>query len=579
MFRHPPPRPPVSPRPRRWPALLALAAVLVLGPGIVAWPLPVVFATEFVACRVGEVAAHTWALATALTERAPVLVATQAVGFPEGVTYVLVDPANLPAWALGSRLGPAAGYNAVLWSGLLLAGAGGALLARRVGGAPWLGALAAMACPALLSAASPGTTEDYAVGWVAVHLALLLGYARAGGWLRWLGATVTLVLAVHGGPYNGVWAGLIDATVGVACLARVRRQGWRPVLRVLAVGACAAAACTPFAWALLTQRAPGLPGTRPGAGLQSPPPGSVLAFRALPVPSADLLDLVVPSWFTGGKRSLATTAYLGPVAVLLGVGAVVRDRRRWPWLAGAAAFALLALGAWIMVGGRPLRMAGAGVPGPAAVLMGALPPLAHLTRWFRAGAVATLLLAPLVSTWGRHRGAPAVALLVVLDGLAASPVPWPLVTSPVPDAGPVLALAGPGAVVDLPAELRERPPPGCFTDHPLLLQVLHGRPRAGPTVIAAEVGPRAAAATAAIVAIGRDAVLPEAVRSTLLADGFRWAVLHRPAVRGEPEARRRLTFCLGEPVVLGDALAVWDLRGRGTRCRERASDPLPGYVP
>ena len=87
----------------------ALAAVLVLGPGILAWPLPVVFATEFVACRVGEVAVHTWALATALAERAPVLVATQAVGFPEGVTYVLVDPANLPAWAVGARLGLAAG--------------------------------------------------------------------------------------------------------------------------------------------------------------------------------------------------------------------------------------------------------------------------------------------------------------------------------------------------------------------------------------------------------------------------------------------------------------------------------------
>ncbi|MBN1336771.1 MAG: hypothetical protein JXB39_12505 [Deltaproteobacteria bacterium] len=568
-----PPDLPTEPRTGRHRVALALAAALALGPFVLAWPLPLAGSRSFLAFRIGEVALHTWALATALAQRMPFRVHTGAMGFPEGIDYVLVDPANLPAFAVGSLLGPAAGYNAVVWSGLVLAGLGGALLARRVGGAPWLGAIAAMACPTLLSAVSPGTTEDFAVGWVAIHLALLLGYVQAGGTLRWLGATLSLVLAVHGGPYNGVWAALADAAVGCGLVWKARRDGWRPVGRALAVGGSALALCAPFAWTLLTERTPGLPGTRALAGLQRPPLGSVLAFRTLPSPSADVLDLWLPAAFTGGKQPFASTAYLGPVALLFAVGAVVRDRRRWPWLAGALAFALVSLGAWILVGGRPLRVGQGLVPGPAAALMAALPGLlARLTRWFRAGAVATFLLAPLVSTWGRSRAGPVVALLVVLDAVVCSPVPWPLLATPAPDVAPLLALPAPGALVDLPAEIRDRPPPGCFTDHPALLQVYHRRPTAGPLVLAPDVGPRAREAGEVVEAVAREAVLAPGTRESLLEEGFRYVVLHRRAVRGDPEARRRLTACLGEPVAMTEALGIWDLQVRGTRCREHAPE-------
>ena len=104
------------------------------------------------------------------------------LGWPAGVRLVLVDAANLPAFALGQTLGgPAAGYNSVLYFGLVLQGVAGALLARTVGGAPWLGAIAAMACPTLLSNAADGMTEGFAVGWVGVQLAALLRALRGDG--------------------------------------------------------------------------------------------------------------------------------------------------------------------------------------------------------------------------------------------------------------------------------------------------------------------------------------------------------------------------------------------------------------
>ena len=109
---------------------------------------------------------------------------------------------------------------------------------------------------------------------------------------------------------------------------------------------------------------------------------------------ADALDLLVPGALTG-VADWATTAYLGPVLVVAATAGLWRERRLWPWAVGAAAFASLALGPFLVVGGEVL---GSVTPGR---LLEALPGLDRLSRWYRAGAVAVLLLAPVAARSSR----------------------------------------------------------------------------------------------------------------------------------------------------------------------------------
>lgn len=287
---------------------LALGLTLVLLPALLLWPLPVVFGQQVLAAPDQEAATHIWGLWAALREGTPLLLRTSLLGWPEGVELVLVDPANLPAFALGQALGgPAGGYNLVLYLGLSLQGLGGALLTRRLGGPAWLGALVAMACPTLLANAADGQTEGFAVGWVGLQLALLLSFVERGGVARGLLAGAALALAWYGGPYNGLFASALDLVVGLGLLLRTRadRARLRETLRrLLSAAGAGVLMVLPLARAILTMRDPTLPGSGLRAGLPRVVENPEI-FRGGVQTGADLLDPWLPGPLTGGEAPVS----------------------------------------------------------------------------------------------------------------------------------------------------------------------------------------------------------------------------------------------------------------------------------
>jgi len=547
---------PPSARPERW----ALAGVLTLLPLLLSWPLPARFTSHVMAAPDQEAAPHIWGLWAAGQTAQPLRIETFLQAFPDGVGLVLVDPLNLPAYHLGALLGPAAGYNLVLITGIVLMGIAGALLARELGGRPWLGATAAMACPTLLANAADGMTEGFGVGMVGVFLALLLRARRSES--RWTTVLAGLALGATtwAGPYNAIWAGLLG--LGVAAWTTWRRR-WDHLRTTAMVGAIGVLVGLPVGVAIFRSRDEGLPGGSDRAGLPEIIENPHI-FRGGVRTGADLLDPLLPIQLTGSEADVSHTAYLGLVLVAAACVAAVRHPRARPFLAAAAAFALLSLGPWLYLGGSVLRLGDAPLAGPAGLAILAVPVLGRLTRWYRAGAVATLLLAPLAARLPRSTPvAIGLGLAILIDTLALAPLAWPLHASALPPTRPIAQLPHPGALLELPPVTSGEPPPGAWRDLSALAQVQHGRPIGG-SMMGLGVSPAAREGTDAIRALTRtgqlDGVLHERIRS----DGFRYLVIHlahHPVPRAGGE---HLTACLGPPVVHTATLRVHDLGVPGT---------------
>jgi hypothetical protein len=537
---------------------LALVLALVLAPVLVTWPVLPAFTEALPAAPDQEASAHLWGLWAALETGHPLILETDLLAWPTGTPMVLVDPGNLPWFALGSVLGPVAGYNAVVLAGAVLMAVAGALLAREAGGSPALGALLGAACPTALGHAAEGMTEGAGVGWVGIHLALLLAFRREGR--PWQGALAVLsgAAAWYAGPYNGVWAALLGLGLAAGSLPGLRRGQWRPLARLAGAGAAAAALVAPLAHAVLTVRPPSQPGSADRAGLPRVHEWPD-RFRGGLETGADLLDPLLPVVLTGGEAPVPHTAYLGIVLVSAAAWATLRDRRRWPWLAGAGVFALLSLGPWLYLAGRALRVGGGVVPGPAAALMLAVPGLARVTRWYRAGAVAGLLLAGLGSAAARRPASRvALGIVVVLDALLLSPLTWPLHRSALPDTAPYAALAEPGALVELPPATTGEPPPGRWRDRTVLAQALHGR-AVGGGAMGVPPSDAARGAQGRLEGVMRGAGLPPRALQKTRAAGFRYLALY-PEYRAVPaEARAHLERCFGAPVAASAEVWLFDL--------------------
>ena len=534
-----------------------VTALVILGlPLLLAWPLPLVWRDAVLAAPGEEAASHIWGLWAAWETGHPLVVDSPLLGWPDGLSIVLVDPVNLPAFGLGLPFGPAAAYNALIYVGLALVGLAGAALARRVGGAPWLGAVAAMAAPVMVSTPASGLTEELTVGLVGLFLAALLRALDGGGPSWTAAAAALLALSWYGGPYNGLFASAIGAVVGLRALVS-RRGGGRAAL----IGIGGAVLTAPLAWAILTQRDPRLPGSSERAGLPGVQDWSE-QFRGGIFTGADLLDPFLPAPLTGGEPAVSHTAYLGVVVLAAAIIAVARDRRRWPWLAGAAVLVALALGPHLYLQGHAIEVGGRPLLGPAGGLILALPFFGRVTRWYRAAAIAGLLLAPLVSLAGRRRGwGVAVAIGLVLDTLLLAPLEWPLHATPLPQAPDPALLDGEGALLEFPMQTND-PPPGKWRDRGALGQTLHGHPIGGTIM-----GLPLAEPTREVGRVTRGLVyqgaLPEAERAELLDNGFRWLVVY-PEHRSIPsEAPDRLEGCLGAPLETKSDLWVYDLGGRG----------------
>lgn len=543
-----------------WGERLAWVLLLFGLPLLLCWPLPQVFTTHVLAAADQEAAPHIWGLWAALKTGSPLLLDTRLLAWPEGIEVVLVDPANLGFFALGSLFGPAAGYNTTLYAGFVLMGLAGRMLAQESGGDPFIGALVGLCCPALLSNAADGQTEGFAVGLVGIQLALLLRFLREGGVGRGALAALGLALAAWSGPYNGVWAALIDLGVGLSLPLRAGAP--IRLRRAAAVALGAGLLVLPLGRAIFQERA----GHLPGAGgrdawrvIEDP-----AIFRGGVQTGADLLDPWLPGVLTGGEAEISHTVYLGVFTLILAGLGLWRRPGLWPYLVGAAAFTLLSFGPVLYLGGRALRSGELTWVGPVSLLAPALPVLYRITRWYRAAAVARLLLIPLAAAgrWG-GRGRLLIGGALLIDCLALAPLAWPLHHSPLPEAAAYAEMTRPDAVLVLPLSTSATPPPGAWRDREVLAQTLHGHPIAA-TMMGFPPASAARAGQVRVQALMRTGALPAADRAALQRDGFGYLAL-LPDYQPLPAAAwAALEACLGAPLARGEGVVIFDLHGGPT---------------
>ncbi|NOY25674.1 MAG: hypothetical protein GXP62_07350 [Oligoflexia bacterium] len=548
---------------KRWRPQLALAAILLLLPLLLLWPLPLVGSVDVLAAPGFEAASHIWGLWAAAQLHQPLVLHTDLLAWPDGITLVLVDPINIPAFALGDAIaGPALGFNLVAWSSLVIAGLAGALLAVEVQASPRVGALAAMCAPALVSAPGAGLTEELALGWVGLQLALLLRFRRTARPAAGIAAGLCLGACAWAGPYALLLAALVDGVVGLASLRERKR-----LLGLLAIGGLGLCLAMPVILAISGRTA-----TQPGGLARAAMP--VLdegpdRFRGGLMSGLDLLDAWLPAPLTGGVPEISHTGYLGIVVLAAAIFAVIRQRNLWPWLAGAVALSALALGPHLVLGGHALRLGGRPLLGPAGLLVLVLPAAARLTRWYRAAPVASLLLAPLAAraVLGRPRAATLLCVGILLDTLLLAPLPWPLPHTPLPHRAiwsqPLDAEAG--AILELPLTTSGTPPTGRWRDAGPLAQTLHKRSSSAsmmglPPAGAARAGQRI------VQKLLRTGRLSGTDRGALRRSGFRLVALRTTYLQMGPQAARRLDDCLGPPIATAEGLRIHALLASASDC-------------
>ncbi len=524
-----------------------------------------------VADPLGEGANHLWMFWRArlrlLGHTAPV------ANLPVGVDIPLMDPVNLPAYALGAVAGPAAGWRALVLANLALAMAGGHALARAFVGprAATVAMVAAGTAPFLAGVMDFGITESWPLGCFGLHLALLLRHARTGRPRDALLAGLCLGLVALSGWYHAFF-GLVFTAVTVPVLGAVawRRGARRPGL--IWQGLVAAVLVAPALWRFLAVRERWTPRMRlPAPG----PPGPRPDWGELPVFGADLLTFVLPHP-AAVHPSKAT--YLGLVLLAL---AAVGVGRRWAarWLVLASLpFVALAAGYWPTAGGVAL-----GIPGPAKLLVEAVPALLGLSHWQRALGPATVLLAGAAAVGAvpivrRRGGVFVLCAAIVADAGWGGATAWPRSTTPLVLPASLAALPpGPGGLVQLPFDNGRRP----FSDEPPRIyqrwQVLHGRPISenyegvdallARSALVAHLDEACSVATTLppyyqpppeMRGLGAPADL-EGELAALRAAGLRWLVLHRDRCRTPAKAIRRIEGLLGPRQDVGEGDALWSL--------------------
>ena len=391
---------------------------------------------------------------------------------PDGLALPLMDPVNLPAYALGAVGSPAAGWAALRVWNVALAMLGGAALSRCfvAGPAVWVGAGALGVAPFLAGVMDFGITESWPIGWFALHAAALIACARHGGRGRALLAGACLGMVALSGWYHALFGLVCEAALVPALLWRHRRPA------VVLQGGVALAMVSPALVRFLgvadgfsarwRAPAPGPPGPRPD-------------WAELPVFGTDLLNLFVPQL---DAVHPSKSVYLGLVALGLGLlGLARRPRVVGCLLLAAAPFLLLALGHWPTLAGKAL-----GFPGPAWLLAEHVGPLRGLSHWHRAVAGALPFVAAaaaigaegLLGRWprGAPLGAAALFLLVAADGCVGGGTAWPRSTIALDAPAVLTGLPGPGGIVQLPFDNGRAP----FSTEPARIyqrwQVAHGRP-------------------------------------------------------------------------------------------------------
>jgi len=531
-----------SPSPVRELCLVGLVAVVVAG-GLL-WPLPLHLTDALVTSPMAEGPEHVWRWWVAREVGVPWGGFFSGVNHPEGLSVHVVDPlhalvAHSFGWWWG---GPSAGLAVVQVFGLVVGALAGHQLAAESGadhGGRWLGAAVGVSVPTIVASGLDGITEGLGLGWVGLQLAMLLRLIRTQD-RRDVGLlAAALAGAAWSGPYNAVFAALVDVPVALWALRRTRLP--------VAGGLLGLLLSSPVVWSAFTLTAHG-PGGRGRVEAERPLPTEM--WRGAWREGADLVDLLVPAWMTGHAAPAPTTAYLGVVLLGLVVAGAVRSRRQvaWrPWLVGGVLFAMVALGPFLVWEGHVVTVGTAELRPPAALLE-ELPVVGRLARWYRAGAVAVLLLVPVAAhavRGLRRRWVVLACVAVLVDARLGSPAAFP---------GPVTPLAS-GDWDSVEGPLAEVPSvhplgvEGRIADRNLLLQTVHGQANSG--IIDARGGtatdhPGLRRLTRVLRAVPPDG--PERVADAvalLKADGFRGVVIYTHHV--SPGGIELLERTLGAP--------------------------------
>jgi len=540
--------------------LPVVVAGAILGALVLFWPLPLHLMDSLVTIPTAEGPEHVWRWWVAGQVGVPWGGFFPGLNHPDGLTVHVVDPLHaLLALVLGWWWGgPAAGLAVVQVAGVVVGAVAGWLLAAETGAdraGRLLGTAAGLAIPTVIGSGLDGITEGLGLAWTGVQLALLLRLTRTRA--RWdvLGFAVALGCAAWSGPYTLVFSALIDGVVGVAVLRRTRL----PIVGGL-MGSVLASPVIWAAWSLVDQG----PGGALRGAVERPP--MVAAWRGAWREGADLFDVFLPSWVTGHCAEAPTTGYLGFVWVAVVGWGLLRAarggmvRRVLPWLLGGTAFCVLALGPFVVVGGEVLTIGTAELWAPAAFLE-QVPVLERLSRWYRAAAVAVLLLIPVATHAVRGRSlafTAVIALMVVVDARSGSPASFPGPTVSVPEVDWSVVE---GPIAELPA-VHPLGRSGSVADQNLLLQTLHGQPTSGTI----DARPGAATDHPGVRVLSRvmrpdipdRAALVVSARRQLVRDGYRSLLVY--ADRLPPGARDYLTPSLGPGRELAPGLWLFPLK-------------------
>lgn len=552
----------MSPSPPRSPLARPLLAVALAA--LVTWPLVELRGARLIGDPDGDVWNHAWGpwwWASALRQ-GELPWRTDALGAPQGGVLWFIDPMLA---ATGAALSPILGfvstYNISVLLFVTLAALGAARFARALGAAPIGEATAAIAVCAsgpLRSAIHNGTTEALHLGLLA--LALALGeravHARRDG--PWLAAGAAVGALVGLSPYLGLGAAIALAIRAAPALRAPRG----PMLGLATALALAAPGLMLLSASL----------SAPDALLQRPPAmNEGLALMHAVDPRELLRPLAGPA---RPEPGFVHASHLGWAALALAVAA---GRGRGGWWAALVVCALLSLGPWLALDGAWVELGGARVPLPARLIQLLSPDLA-VTHARRFGAASTVVLAGLAGLGATRlwRARPALAvggaLLVGVEGLGLTGLPWPLPSSDaaIPPVYAELRGEPQDMVLDLPTDLGA----SMGTSRYLYYQTAHGQPlpyvpdaRASTSSLMGEQSFQVLAARcarrpdeqAALRLSGLDAPLrPERLRAA----GVRWIALHRAL---DPAATQALLAvlvpALGPGRELGDT-TLWDLTGQ-----------------
>lgn len=505
----------------RWALPVALAG---LGSAVFLWPARVGLLGD----PLGEAHNHLWFFArTLLGLRA---------NAPAGWDVPLMDPPNLPWFALGWQISPAVAWNAVAVANVALACLGGWVLGKTVSNSR-TGAFVGMAAvgwsPFLAGAIDFGVTEAYPLGFYALHVAMMerLRRMRQEGTAESRpGGESPLALALSAGMTLGVfalsgWYNAAFALVVTPVLA------WRARSRsLIIVGGVALVLVLPRFLDLLPHL-----DVWAGRAAALSDPTAIRHWQQQERYGIDLLRFL-PS---ANTFTPSVSVYLGTILVVL---SCLAGRSGWPWLAMALPLWLLALGHWLRIGGvvvggeSPLLM-------PAGWLVKLSEHARFVTHWYRAAGPATVLLAAAAAIGAARLErrlptgllGPLLAVAVLADGLAFSSTRWPRVAAPLPVA-PEIGLDGP--VLDLPVDDNRTSPERFGSRRPYWMwQITHQQPVAenyegADSVLRQSGEARDLQRACGGLPVSRPGALesgitdPDSGSVSLAALGFRWVVVH-----------------------------------------------------